>query len=50
MYGVRRGEVLGLWWDDSDLEDNMLRVDRQLQRRGGQLVRAKVKTEADPEA
>lgn len=46
VYGVRRGEVLGLWWDDIDLEENMLRVDWQLQRRGGQLVRAKVKTEA----
>lgn len=46
VYGLRRGEVLGFRWEDVDLEENQLRVDGQLQRRDGQLVRTRVKTEA----
>jgi integrase len=30
--GLRQGEVLGLWWDDVDLEAGTLRVRRALQR------------------
>jgi len=33
--GLRRGELLGLWWDDVDLEHGTLRVGRALVREGG---------------
>lgn len=33
--GLRRGELLGLWWSDIDLEDGLVRVNRQLQRHKG---------------
>jgi len=46
VYGLRRGEVLGLDWDDIDLEENTIRVEWQLQRIDGELVRTKVKTDA----
>jgi integrase len=46
VYGLRRGEVLGLSWDDIDLEDDLIRVDWQLQRINGQLTRTQVKTDA----
>lgn len=37
--GLRQGEALGLWWDDIDLPNRVLRVRRALQRqRGGGLV------------
>jgi integrase len=42
---VRRGEVLGLAWDQVDLDDAELYVGEQLQRVRGQLVRREVKTE-----
>jgi Phage integrase family len=32
--GLRRGELLGLWWDDVDLEERSLRVRRQVLLRG----------------
>jgi len=35
--GLRRGEVLGLYWSDIDLEYRTLRVRRQLQRVGRDL-------------
>ena len=35
--GLRRGELLGLRWDDVDLERGMLRVGRSLGREGGRL-------------
>lgn len=35
--GLRRGEVLGLYWSDVDPEDRTLRVRRQLQRVGRDL-------------
>ena len=40
MCGLRMGEALGLKWSDIDLEDEILRVHRQLQRirDGGGLV------------
>lgn len=33
--GLRRGELLGLRWDDVDLERGTLRVGRSLVREGG---------------
>jgi len=45
-YGLRRGEALGLAWEDVDLADDMLRVGWQLQRIDGQLARVPVKTAA----
>ena len=40
--GLRQGEILGLRWEDVDLDGRVLRVTGQLDRRGG---RAEVKTE-----
>lgn len=42
--GVRRGEALGLRWDDVDLDDGLLLVRRQLKREAGELVLADTKT------
>jgi integrase len=33
--GLRRGELLGLRWEDADLENDVLRVGRALVREGG---------------
>ena len=41
LYGLRRGEVLGLSWDDVDLDEDELRVRRQIQRLDGELRRAR---------
>jgi integrase len=46
VYGMRRGEVLGLRWLDVDLEIGVIRVRQQLQRVGGSLRTAPVKTRA----
>jgi integrase len=46
VYGLRRGEVLGLAWEDVDLADDVLRVGWQIQRIAGQLARVPVKTAA----
>ncbi|WP_161602661.1 tyrosine-type recombinase/integrase [Thermomonospora catenispora] len=46
-YGLRRGEVLGLSWDDIDLDEEVIRVEWQMQRIDGQLTRTPVKTAAD---
>jgi integrase len=45
VLGLRRGEVLGLAWDQIDLDDAELYVGEQLQRVRHQLVRGEVKTE-----
>jgi integrase len=45
ILGLRRGEVLGLAWDQVDLDDAELYVGEQLQRVRGKLVRREVKTE-----
>lgn len=45
-YGLRRGEVLGLHWNDIDLAEDVLHVDWQLQRIDGKLTRTPVKTDA----
>ncbi|HJP68132.1 MAG TPA: site-specific integrase [Sphingomicrobium sp.] len=46
FYGLRRGEVLGLRWCDIDFEHGILRIRQQLQRYGGALQQAPVKTSA----
>ncbi|WP_431943554.1 tyrosine-type recombinase/integrase [Micromonospora marina] len=44
VLGLRRGELLGLAWDDIDQAAGELNVSWQLQRIGGQLVRRETKT------
>ena len=42
--GLRRGEALGLRWDDLDTKRGVLRVQRQLQREGEGLITKEPKT------
>ena len=42
--GLRRGELLGLRWDDADLECGTLRVGRALVREGGRHILGETKT------
>ncbi len=42
--GLRRGELLGLKWEDIDLEQGSLRVRRQVARINGEIVEAPLKT------
>ena len=42
--GLRRGELLGLKWEDIDLEQGSLRVQRQVCRIDGEIVEAPLKT------
>jgi integrase len=42
--GMRRGEALGLRWEDLNLADGIARVKRNLKREGGRLVTADTKT------
>jgi len=42
--GLRRGEVLALWWENIDFEARTLRVEATLQRVRGELVRSMPKT------
>ncbi|MGW0358906.1 site-specific integrase [Nocardia nova] len=46
VYGLRRGEVLGLRWSDIDLERNIIRVRQQLQQVRNHLELGPVKTKA----
>jgi integrase len=46
LYGLRRGEVLGLRWRDIDEEDGELRVRQHIQRVHGELRIGPVKTAA----
>lgn len=46
FYGLRRGEALGLRWDDIDLDAGTIRIRQQLQRIRGELILAQVKTNA----
>jgi integrase len=46
LYGMRRGEVLGLRWQDIDLGNQMIYVRQQIQRVQGQLHIGPVKTRA----
>ena len=43
--GLRKGEILGLYWSDIDFEQQELRVRRSLQRIGGQLQFVPPKTD-----
>ena len=42
--GLRRGELLGLKWDDIDLKNGVLHVHRQVLRQDGKVVEAPLKT------
>ncbi len=42
--GLRQGELLGIKWEDVDLEDGVLRVRRTLARHEGRLVLSEPKT------
>ncbi len=42
--GLRRGELLGLRWDDANLERGTLRVGRSLVREGGRHTVGETKT------
>lgn len=44
LLGMRRSEVLGLKWDDVDLDEGTLRIRRGLQRIDGSLVELPTKT------
>jgi integrase len=46
FYGLRRGEALGLRWEDIDLDGGTIRIRQQVQRIRGQLLLAPVKTRA----
>jgi len=46
LYGLRRGEVLGLRWDDIDFDGGTIQIRQQLQRVRGELFLAPVKTQA----
>ena len=46
LYGLRRGEVLGLRWRDVDEEDGEIRIRQQVQRSKGELRFYPVKTAA----
>ncbi|WP_161230261.1 site-specific integrase [Streptomyces sp. SID4917] len=46
LYGLRRGEVLGLRWCDIDFDNNVLHVRHQLGRVGRELQLGPVKTKA----
>lgn len=42
--GLRRGELLGLKWDDIDMKNGSIRVQRQVARIDGEIVEAPLKT------
>ncbi|WP_282780822.1 tyrosine-type recombinase/integrase [Nocardia sp. CC201C] len=46
LYGIRRGEMLGLGWQDIDWDHNVIRIRRQLQQIAGHLEIGPVKTRA----
>lgn len=45
VLGLRRGEVLGLTWEDIDFENGVLTPNMQIQRAGRQLLHRETKTE-----
>jgi integrase len=46
LYGLRRDEVLGLRWQDIDLDAGTIHVEQQVQRVGGEMHIGPVKTRA----
>ncbi|MGO9082617.1 MAG: tyrosine-type recombinase/integrase [Streptosporangiaceae bacterium] len=46
VYGMRRGEVLGLRWQDIDLDGAVIHIRQQVHRSGGELHIGPVKTQA----
>ncbi len=42
--GLRRGELLGLKWEDIDMKQGIIRIRRQVARIGGKIVKAPLKT------
>lgn len=46
LYGLRRGEVLGLRWQDIDHDDGVIHIRQQLQRVHSTLLQGPVKTRA----
>jgi integrase len=46
LYGLRRGETLGLSWDDIDFDNGTIQIRQQLQRVRSELFLAPVKTNA----
>lgn len=46
VLGLRKGGVLGLTWNDIDLDTSTLNIEHQLQRVGRQLLHRETKTEA----
>lgn len=46
VLGLRRGELLGLAWEDLDLDEGEAHIAWQVQRLGGELVRRPTKTHA----
>lgn len=46
LYGMRRGEVLGLRWQDIDFHNEIIHVRQQIHRAGGELHIGPVKTRA----
>jgi integrase len=46
LYGMRRGEVLGLRWQDIDFDNKVIHVRQQIHRAGGELHIGPVKTRA----
>jgi integrase len=46
LYGLRRGEVLGLRWQDIDSQAGTIRIEQQVQRVGGEMHIGPVKTRA----
>ena len=46
FYGLRRGEALGLRWEDIDFDAGTIRIRQQLQRIRGELLLAPLKTQA----
>jgi integrase len=45
VLGLRKGEALGMCWDDLDLDADNLDIGLQLQRLGGRLLHRETKTE-----
>jgi integrase len=46
LYGLRRGEVLGIRWCDVDFDRGVLRIRQQVQRIDGELRQVALKTES----